>query len=72
MKIRAYKLHCRFCTPSRFVVVDADNVLIAVDLEKDEYVFDAICPECESKIVNRRRAFCCNSNSSGIRYKWKI
>ena len=61
MKVTDYNLYCSKC--SKFVNIPAKtysgniNVLVTMDLRTDEYVFEAICPECDSKITNKRRAF---------------
>lgn len=54
MEIFKYRLHCSKCNPSRFVEVHSGNVEVTADLEKDEYIFSAICPECDHRIINKR------------------
>lgn len=55
MKVDTYILHCSKCNPSGFRLIKANKVKITLDLNKDEYVFDATCPKCKGKIYNRRR-----------------
>ena len=57
MKVDKLVLYCSSCDPSRWVGLSYDEVLITLDLRRDEYVFNAICPFCKNPIENSRRAF---------------
>jgi hypothetical protein len=41
----------------KWITFDDDNVRYGLDLQRDEYIFTAICPFCNKDIVNTRRAF---------------
>jgi len=58
MQIDNYNLHCSNCKPqSQFVMIPAKDVRVTADLKTDEYRFASVCPKCNSKILNSRRAF---------------
>jgi len=57
MKVDCYELYCSNCNPSRWFKIYYTDVKIMVSLKTDEYVFKAICPNCNNEIENRRKAF---------------
>ena len=54
MVINEYILYCNDCG---WVCVPADDVKITLDLQKEEYIFKATCPQpkCYEEIYNTRR-----------------
>jgi ribosomal protein L33 len=48
------KLHCSKCDPSRWIVKQRNNVIIRLNLEKDQYEFESTCHICGGDIFNSR------------------
>ncbi len=54
-----YIMYCFNCGKDEPVSheIEADKVIVTIDLVRDQYVFEAYCPGCGEDIINTRSAF---------------
>ena len=54
MEIDFYNLFCSRCDTPRFILFEAIDVEITLDLENDMLIFRTTCPTCDNDIYNSR------------------
>ena len=51
------KMHCSGCEPSRWIVLPRSKVLVRLNLDKDQYEYEAKCHLCGKDIFNSRGVY---------------
>lgn len=58
MEPNEIKLYCSHCDPSRWIVLPRDKVVIRLNLDQNQYEFEATCHICGGDIFNARSMYC--------------
>lgn len=48
------RLHCSNHDPSKWIQVPREKVVIMLDLEKNQWIFESVCHLCGADILNTR------------------
>ena len=54
MNIKFYMICCNSCAVGTYHKIKAKDVQITLNLEKNEYIFEAICPVCSNELYSTR------------------
>ena len=55
MNIEFYRMCCNSCAVGTYHIIKAEKVQITLDLETNQYIFEAVCPICGNKLLSARR-----------------